>query len=223
MIDDDRSNAEQPIFGVGVMRKRIDFVPATTTDIQLRAPSSILSVRDRYLSIVLKDRTTSTENRSNVAIVPPNAGQNATSASNRMNAQDVCEICNLPLSANTASKPHDLALAHQVCLQHSHPPSHLDRNRQGIKYLSSYGWDIDSRRGLGPSGVGIRAPIKARVKNDTLGLGVELPGKKTKPGKVVMLDAGKMRKKMKEEGKQREVLQEMFYGNEDVERYLGGQ
>ena len=66
-------------------------------------------------------------------------------------------------------------------------------------------------------------PIKAKMKNDTVGLGVEL--RETKKGpekKVELLDAKKVRKKDLEDQKKRVKLQQMFYGNDDVERYLGG-
>ena len=90
-----------------------------------------------------------------------------------------CEICNFPINpqaatASTAIANHESTIAHMVCLAHSHPPSHLDRTRQGFKYLSAYGWDPDSRQGLGVTGEGIRAPVKAKMKNDTVGLGVKV-------------------------------------------------
>lgn len=73
-------------------------------------------------------------------------------------------------------------------------------------------------------GDGIRIPLKARVKNDTVGLGVEKAVRKGKKvgEKVERLDAKGVRRKEMENGKRRERLQRMFYGREDVERYLGG-
>lgn len=44
-----------------------------------------------------------------------------------------------------------------------------------MRYLSSYGWDPDSRLGLGATGrEGIREPVRTRPKNDTVGLGMNL-------------------------------------------------
>lgn len=120
-------------------------------------------------------------------------------------------------------KPHETSLVHQVCLAHSHPPSHLDRNRAGVKYLSSYGWDPDSRLGLGAKGEGVRVPIKAKVKNDTVGLGVERAISKGQvvAKKVERLDAKGLRRKELEGKKREKRLQQMFYGADDVEKYLG--
>lgn len=123
---------------------------------------------------------------------------------------------------------HESSIAHQAGLQHSHPPSHLDRNRHGLKYLASYGWDPDARLGLGALENGIRAPLKARVKNDTLGLGVKLSNRRgereqeQKPVQQRRLDAKGVRKQEKEERKKREKLHQMFYASVDVEKYLGG-
>ena len=80
--------------------------------------------------------------------------------------ESVCRIRKLSLpTANDVAheispfKDQDLSTVHQICLQHSYPPSHLDRNHQGLRYLSYHGWDPDSRLGLGLSGKGIKAPV----------------------------------------------------------------
>lgn len=111
-----------------------------------------------------------------------------------------------------------------MCLNHSHPPSHVDRNRKGYTYLSSYGWDPDSRLGLGASGQGIQFPIKTRPKDDKLGIGVVLPkeGEIIKKVKIQKLDAGKVRKMHENDKRKGEKLREMFYRSDDIERYLGG-
>ncbi|PYH49637.1 putative G-patch domain protein [Aspergillus saccharolyticus JOP 1030-1] len=110
-----------------------------------------------------------------------------------LNETPICEVCNLPLNVSYSKheeqpqpssppssttpkepyRPHEASLAHQLCLTHSHPPSHLDRTRHGMRYLASYGWDPDSRLGLGaPGREGIREPVKGKLKVDTVGLGV---------------------------------------------------
>ncbi|KAK8106177.1 hypothetical protein PG999_009536 [Apiospora kogelbergensis] len=66
-------------------------------------------------------------------------------------------------------------------------------------------------------------PDQGKAKEDTLGIGVEVPKdlekwKKEKPQK---LDAAKVRKKVAEDKKRREKLQRQFYGNPDIEKYLG--
>lgn len=223
---DDFPDGEQKIFGAaGMKRKRIDFVPAATTLAEVNAaPDGLRSVGDQYLSIVLKDDADTLPSEVISHERDPRPKEDARSGD-----AILCGICKLPLKstadeAATAISPttHDLSLAHQVCVEHSYPPSHLDRRRHGLKYLSSYGWDPDARVGLGVSGDGIRAPIKAKAKNDTVGLGLKIPQAKKAVARVEMLDAGKVRKKDKEDKKRRDKLQEMLYQTEDIEKYLGG-
>ncbi|MCJ1454318.1 hypothetical protein MMC28_004671 [Mycoblastus sanguinarius] len=219
----------QKVFGAGLKRKRVDFVPVAAGDSSQSVPGTTSSGRmragNRYLSIVFKNGASSKDlnavgtNGSNPPENPSKQQLNLKGA--------LCEICNFPISdpndaTSLSSRPHEASIAHQVCVPHSYPPSHLDRNRQGMKYLSSYGWDPDSGLGLGASGEGRRVPIKAELKNDTVGLGLELKGLKMIPEKVERLDAKKARKKELEDRRQRERLQEMFYRNDDMERYLGG-
>ncbi|KAA8570701.1 hypothetical protein MFRU_011g02340 [Monilinia fructicola] len=225
---------DQRVFGAGIKRKRVKFVPSTSSStIQPTASSnSATSISDFYLKLVL-----SKDSR----------GSEITQTESSIPSRDpaVCEVCKLPLStgpeaiiaedmadsldtSNTISsikpRPHEASLAHQVCLNHSHPPSHVDRNRKGLAYLSSYGWDPDSRRGLGASGQGIQYPIKPKPKDDKLGIGEVLPKDNgiRKPEKIRKLDAGKVRKLHEKDRKKGEMLREMFYRNDDVERYLAG-
>ncbi|KAJ5091933.1 hypothetical protein NUU61_006803 [Penicillium alfredii] len=147
-----------------------------------------------------------------------------------------CEVCNLPLSSNqapsdqtpTTTRPHEASLAHQVCLTHSHPPSHLDRSRAGLRYLSTYGWDPDSRLGLGaPGREGIREPLKGRIKNDTAGLGVGLDADgdrvapRPPPPKVQNLNAKQARRGAAEARRKGEKLRNMFFQSDEVLKYLG--
>ena len=224
--DEDSTPLEvQRLFGAGIKRKRVDFVPvgalSTAAPRETNPPTF---TGDQYLSLVLKNDSLSkgsNKTDTNVSNEPESTSQDL-----RGSKGAICEICNLPFNDDaitTPSRPHEASIAHQVCLKHSYPPSHLDRERQGLKYLSSYGWDPDSRLGLGATGEGIRAPIKAKVKNDTVGLGVELREPKDMPEqKMERLDAKKVRKKELEDRKKREKLQQIFYGNDDVEKYLGG-
>lgn len=222
---------DQWVFGAGIKRKRVQFVPSTSstsTATTLATPSvkSSRSIGDIYLSRVL---STTPELESNTST--PTTLETTPEA-----ASTVCEVCNLPLSETgdnsslkLESRPHEASLAHQVCLTHSHPPSHLDRKRKGLSYLSAYGWDPDSRQGLGASGQGIQFPIKPKsknCKNDKLGLGLVVPKKDLekfkKQGRVEKLDAGKLKKLEVQEKRKAERLREMFYQNDDVQRYLAG-
>lgn len=221
---------QQRIMGAGITRRKIDFVPAAVAPsqpVQL-APqtTSSQSPADRYLNFVLKTGPSVEEHKSTSTKA---SNHERSSTRQQLDLEgSFCEICNLAIDArggvpSTASTDHEYTIAHMVCLTHSHPPSHLDRSRQGFKYLSSYGWDPDTRQGLGATGGGIRVPIKIKVKNDTVGLGVKINRKKkSKDAKVERMDAKQIRRKDMEDRRKRERLQEMFYSNDNVEKYLGG-
>ncbi|KAJ5741371.1 hypothetical protein N7533_010780 [Penicillium manginii] len=222
---------DQSIFGAGIRRKRVQFVRSSEHELNTtttRPPSSTPSgpsIANAYLSIVLKNQDTES------AIHPPNKNKNKnhlpakhtphlhppTHPPPTLRKTTTAKSATSPLSTNptespeSTDKPHEASLAHQVCLTHSHPPSHLDRTRVGLKYLSTYGWDPDSRRGLGaPGREGIREPLKSRVKNDTAGLGAGLdadgdrirdPPAPPKKVPVQKLNAKQVRKKQVEERK----------------------
>ncbi|OCK86432.1 hypothetical protein K432DRAFT_1381 [Lepidopterella palustris CBS 459.81] len=214
MADSDDDNytlplADQRVFGAGLKRKRVKFVPASTESAtSISKPWDGASMAEQYLSIVL-----------------PKDLESDSASPSVPKSQTVCDICNLPVTPGNKTVPHEASLAHQICLEHSHPPSAIDRTRKGLSYLESYGWDPDSRAGLGASGDGILYPIKAKEKRDTVGLGLKLKSSKTgdsvakkKPEK---LDAGGVRKSEAEAKKKHQKLQQMFYQNDDVLRYLG--
>jgi hypothetical protein len=214
---------DQRVFGAGVEKKKIAFVPAKDTDATIVQTAPVKStIGDRYLSIVLP------KDESNGGSTPTSAVDGAVSAEQ----PTTCAVCQQPISSsdgNVAVDSHETSIAHQVCLEHSHPPSHLDRDNAGLRYLEGYGWDPDSRKGLGARSEGIRIPIKAKAKNDTAGLReiedeedikVKKKSGTKKPDPVVMLDAGKIRKQHKESQKRAERLQREFYGR-DLEAYLG--
>lgn len=257
MADDDDyflAPQDQRVFSAGIRRKRVPFVPSsetllTTGDVVKtktepepeKKPGP--SAASKYLSIVLPREAERAESSSEAA-----ARARATaSPSNQYRGEEygdtkdvttattsgLCDVCNLPLDRNpddgSTDRPHEASIAHQVCLTHSHPPSHLDRTRPGLRYLASYGWDPDSRLGLGaPGREGIREPLKAHIKEDTAGLGVpEEEKKKKKKGRagkearVEKLNAKQVRQREMEAKKRGEKLREMFYRSEDVQKYLG--
>ena len=219
---------DQRVFGAGIPKRPVTFVPATASSNTDAPASSPSKIKDCYLSIVLQPQSEIDDDRREVSL---NSNKISNIASRNDAISDVvCAICNLPIRDVTASpvtRPelHEASIAHQVCLSHSYPPSHLDRTRHGMRYLSSYGWDPDSRLGLGATGDGIRIPLKGKIKNNTLGLGVKSAGnsKKTEkiPAKPLKLNAKQVRKQEQEAKKKREKLQELFYRDVDVERYLG--
>ncbi|KAI0478758.1 hypothetical protein GGR56DRAFT_340480 [Xylariaceae sp. FL0804] len=220
--EDDTPLQDKRPFGSGLKRQRVVFVPASSGSLsttEAPGPSeSSKSVADMYLSIVLPkepSRDAAPTQKTDEDSTPP----------------QICEVCNLPIKegspamGKTAStgRPHETSLAHQLCLEHSHPPSALDRSRMGLGVLQSQGWDPDSRAGLGASEQGIQYPIKAKQKDNRLGIGVKVPKDVTlqKKEKVQRLDAKQARKQAALDKKKMERLRRHMYGNPDVEKYLG--
>ncbi|KAK0120626.1 hypothetical protein ONS96_010830 [Cadophora gregata f. sp. sojae] len=235
MSDDDSYEIplqDQRAFGAGIKRQRVKFVPssiASTTP----SPSNYSgqAVSDLYLKLVLprEQKTLSPQ--------PEASNSHENLPSRDSDETQMCEICSFPLAEaatqptriqdaehDSKQRPHEASLAHQVCVTHSHPPSHLDRNRKGLTYLSAYGWDPDARCGLGAQGQGIQFPVKTKPKEDKMGIGVVLPKQADRPKKekIQKMDAGRVRKMYEQDKKKAERLREMFYRNDDVERYLGG-
>lgn len=256
MSDDDSYEIplqDQRVFGAGIKRKRVKFVPSTssTGTAPPNTKQNAKSISDLYLSLVLPKEASPTEVSAQTS--PKSSSISQVSSEGNRASEDstdgpgLCDICRLPLVSSDDMKiatvtrrsstdtiqpnqhqpprprPHEASLAHQVCLTHSHPPSHLDRNRKGLTYLSAYGWDPDARLGLGAKGQGIQYPIKAKAKDDKMGIGVVLPEERErlKKRKLEKLDAGKVRKLYETDKRKGERLREMFYRNDDVERYLG--
>lgn len=199
---------EQRVFGAGIKRKRIQFVPSSAPSATGPASKATDSAPagDRYLSIVLGKQ----------------ALKDSRQTATRTASEARCDVCGLPLDANNTTTPHEASLAHQVCLQPCHPPSSIDRGRKGLAMLQAHGWDPDSRLGLGAVGEGILYPIKAKEKKDNAGIGVR-PSKKPAASaeKPKKLNARGMREQEKQDRWKRQRLQDMFYRNDDVERYLG--
>ncbi|KAL4983535.1 hypothetical protein BDW68DRAFT_32856 [Aspergillus falconensis] len=233
---------DQQVFGAGITRKRVPFVRsselATLTSSAPATPAATgASIANTYLSIVMP-KAAASSSTSTTATAPTSDTPSTTTepaaatADGRSHStplptpNQTCEVCHLPLSSGTAAdRPHESSLAHQVCLTHSHPPSHLDRTRHGLRYLESYGWDPDSRLGLGATGrEGIREPLKGKLKTDTVGLGAVLPSpasvERKQMDKVQKLNAKQVRKGHLD-AKKGEKLREMFYQDDDVLRYLG--
>ncbi|UNI16893.1 hypothetical protein JDV02_003283 [Purpureocillium takamizusanense] len=238
--DDDNEEPEIPLhhkrpFGVGLRRKKIDFVRATESDSTL--PSSTSSVAkgslagDLYASIVLGEGSSVSASASRTE--SPGAPTADDDDDEGARKPITCPVCALPII--TPLREHEASLAHQVSLTHSHPPSGLDRTRMGLRTLQSQGWDPDARRGLGLEGEGPRYPIKVAAKEDNLGIGAsaqqaseEAKRKKKKgaeqePEAPPRQQTRKERKALAAKERQRaERLQAEIYGRVDVERYLRG-
>ncbi|KAI7555240.1 hypothetical protein D0869_14770 [Hortaea werneckii] len=232
---------DQRYFGAGIKRKRIQFVPSSSThdhqqstSLPTTPASSSSSAADKYLSIVLKNNPTN-ENLSGPTSAPliqddgttrpafPHAESTEDTFSSTARP-NICPTCHRPIPTGKELQ-HQSSLTHQISLTHSHPPSHLDRKRKGLAVLESQGWDPDSRVGLGADGnTGRLYPIRAREKQDRVGLGgrVDVEGAVGKAKeKVERLDAGRVRERDQEGRKKAEGLRNAFYRSEEVERYLG--
>lgn len=218
---------DQRYFGAGIKRKRVQFVPAISTQAQVSnlpiTPAS--SAASRYLDIVLKSKQPVETNATTPSAERQDAPEGQEDAIERSPSAvpAVCEICNREIASGERLGTHDSSITHQICLQHSHPPSHVDRRRKGLQVLSSHGWDPDSRLGLGAAGEGILHPIKAIENPEKAGLGLrpEDIAKKIVKEKPVKHDAGKVRAMEAEKKRRGEKLRDAFYRSEDVERYLG--
>lgn len=221
------SLVDQRVFGAGIKRKRINFVPAAseTTSIVKAPPAASGSAGDRYLSIVLKkdsnlQSSADKEEQADPSSEEPNCNP------------PICPICGQATTGSDADETcHESSIAHQICLEHSHVPSHLDRSHVGLKYLRDYGWDPDARTGLGARSEGIRIPIKAKEKNDSAGLGMAYDAeehanrvkepKKIKAAKMpTRLNAKQVRRTEDEKSKRAERLRQDMYG-QDLSQYLG--
>jgi hypothetical protein len=202
-------------FGAGLHRKPIAFVSASGGGGQLKSVDDASTIKARqnvadiYLGLVLPEDATRSKSAPPTTAEPSPAG--------------TCPVCKLPLDTDQPGKPHAQSFAHQVCLPHSQPPSALDRTRMGLAYLSAHGWDPDARRGLGADQQGIKFPVKARVKDDNLGVGMKIPRGLPPPSKKneQLLDAKKVRKMAREETKKAARIRQELFGDGKLEKYLG--
>ncbi|KAF2667886.1 hypothetical protein BT63DRAFT_426741 [Microthyrium microscopicum] len=189
--------------------KPIAFVPAETTSL----PSTFVNKSgfgDAYLALVLPPSESPTPTPTPALETPIPEPPTPTEL-------PLCPTCNLPLTSD-----HVSSLAHQASLPHTHTPLALDRRRKGMAYLKSYGWDPDARQGLGTTSEGRLYPIKAKEKPDKGGIGAEPKQIREEKKKVQKLNIKQIKEREKESKKKADRLQRMFYGNGDVEKYLGG-
>ncbi|KAH6615221.1 hypothetical protein C7974DRAFT_403515 [Boeremia exigua] len=201
--------ASHTAYGRGLWKNPIAFVPAAP-NVKPAASNAVdgQSMAQKYLAIVF-----------------PN-GQPTPN----VDTYPLCGICGEPVK-EVDHRIHFLSAAHQAALPRTPTPSAIDRTRMGLKYMQNYGWDVDARMGLGARGDGMLFPIVPKEKRDKLGLGIDQKTEErrkglmngrgiAKPGEI-RLDAGKIQKLAKVEKRKHDKLQRMFYGNDEVEKYLG--
>lgn len=229
-MDDDEYEIplrDQRYFRAGIKRKRVKFVSSTSNEaaVQSLPTTPSKSASDAYLSIVFGKpvealRATSAPPAPDNSIADLDVAQSEATFDNAAPIAR-CAICSLPIQSMDTEARHESSIAHQICLEHSHPPSHVDRRRKGLAVLEGQGWDPDSRRGLGTEGAGILHPVKAKENPNRAGLGVPKQQLPVKVQSEPKLDAGKVRLLEVEGKKKAEKLRNAFYRSEDVERYLG--
>lgn len=197
-------------YGRGLWKNPVAFVPAAP-EVKPTSSNTIdgQSVAQKYLAIMF-----------------PN-GQPTPN----LDTYPLCGICGEPVK-EADHRIHFLSAAHQAALPRAPIPSAIDRTRMGLKYMQSHGWDVDARMGLGARGEGMLFPLVPKEKRDKLGLGIDKKAEERRRKLVsgasvagkgeIRLDAGKIQKLAKVEKKKHENLQRMFYGNDEVEKYLGG-
>lgn len=219
---------DQRAFGAGLKRKRVQFVRSseTTPATSSSAISYGHKVSKTYLGLVLPQSSGGVEEQSSKA-----------DASLAETKPQICETCSLPIPPLPSSTPHAALLAHQLSLPHSHPPSSLSPRRTGVRMLRDQGWDPNARTGLGAHGEGIRYPIKAKEKNDKLGIGATMPkpkrdvlelsrgvgqakSRQEKENEEGKKKKGWVKKKAEEEKQRSNRLQQLFYESEEVSKYL---
>ncbi|KAK6432352.1 hypothetical protein LTR95_011477 [Oleoguttula sp. CCFEE 5521] len=236
LLDDEEYEVplrDQRYFGAGIRKRRVKFVPSSTPLQSTSLPTnSEGSAADDYLAIVLGKQPagdTTCSAQANDAEAPhritgPNDLRSERKGDNERHFNNdsprLCEICARPVIATERSISHESSIAHQLCLQHSHPPSHLDRSRKGLAVLRDHGWDPDSRKGLGADGEGIMYPIRAVENPQKAGLGAK-PLPIDAREKRVKLDAGKVKRMDQDGKKQAQKLRSAFYMSDDVLKYLG--
>ncbi|KAF2034895.1 hypothetical protein EK21DRAFT_55571 [Setomelanomma holmii] len=209
--DADHSTApfvQQPAYGRGLWKNPIQFVSAAQDAPKPIAPTTNgRTMAERYLAIMF-----------------PNGEPQP-----KAEAYPACGICGEPVKEQD-QRMHYLSPAHQAALPRAPIPSAIDRTRMGLKYMSKHGYDVDARVGLGASGQGMLFPLVPKEKRDKLGLGIDKKQHEKKKAfggasaadvKEGRLDAGKIQKMAKIEKRKHEKLQRMFYGNDEVEKYLG--
>ncbi|KAG9254272.1 uncharacterized protein F5Z01DRAFT_622174 [Emericellopsis atlantica] len=215
---DDYDHDELPLhrkraFGSGLKRQRVEFVRATEED-ETSASAQITrekgtAVSDLYASVVMTSGSGT-----------QTAGKDPAGNKAEKDTTLICETCGLEIKGD--QKTHEQSLAHQVSLQHSHPPSHLDRSRMGLQTLRSQGWDPDARVGLGSQGEGRRFPIKVALKEDTLGVGAVVPTVEKKE-KEVKLTNKELKREVKREKERTKRMEREMFGRTDVEQILRGE
>ncbi|PSN72708.1 hypothetical protein BS50DRAFT_568298 [Corynespora cassiicola Philippines] len=222
--DDDISTlpfTQQPVPGVHRLWRRppIRFVSAGAATTTAATPTKVFITAEQYQAIIN-------------TIPGKKPAQGPEKAQPKY---PLCETCGHEMREPTRNL-HYSSLNHMLSQPVKPVPSAMDRERVGYKILQKDGFDIDSQKGLGRNGEGMLAPIKPVVKDNTLGLGFKEPKSneppvdrhgnlitKPKPAPKIPLktDAGAVRKRAREEKKRDARLRQEFYGNDDIEKYLG--
>ncbi|KAB8364839.1 hypothetical protein FH972_024702 [Carpinus fangiana] len=210
----------QRTFGAGLKRKRINFVPeASPSDLKATRDDSAY-ISDMYLSIVLpREGGNSSAPPSTTARPAPTLPEQEISPPSE--EEELCPVCKTALHQKGRSGPHEASLPHQLALKHSFPPSSLDRNRKGLTVMESYGWDPDSRLGLGAQSEGRLYPVSAKSREDNRGVGAVKQKQSDRSTATAKLDAGALKTKSRDDKRKEKKLHDLFYGKDEVNEYMG--
>ncbi|KAL5612557.1 hypothetical protein BROUX41_004345 [Berkeleyomyces rouxiae] len=222
-------------FSSGIRRQKVVFVEASLPDGTFSVAQNTTtnardaSVADSYLRLVMGEKDgPKLETGADPGDAVPD-GQAASTAESTGTPETLfCNICNITIGTARGPKAwsdHEASLAHQLSLPHSHPPSALDRSRMGLNYLRAYGWDPDSRHGLGVEEQGMQYPIKPKAKDSSTGIGYKQDPAKPGPGgvakaKPAVPTAKEKRKARQAEQEKARRLHDEFFAKDDVLRYL---
>lgn len=206
---------DQRVFGAGIKRKKVNFVPENG---EVSTPTASESPASRYLSIVFKNKP--------IPDPKPESIQEESSL--------ICTKCGHVLHEEESQGETDNQCQHDYFDLAAKTPSHIDRTRLGHRLLTTQGWNPDLRKGLGRNAEGIAIPVKAVPKNDTAGLGLmtdldednKPERKKRKVFEVNEIPLVKQNAKQAREHAERDVkrtakLRETFYGSIEHEKLLG--
>ncbi|CAK7263086.1 hypothetical protein SEPCBS57363_000389 [Sporothrix epigloea] len=217
-----------PGFGTGLHRKRVAFVKAGEAPATKRTPADSLSggaVSNLYLSIVMGQAKELKELKKTVT---PNPTVDESADEPADETAD-CQVCRLPLTttASAAAHRHETCLVHQVSLDHSKPPSALDRNRFGLAIMSAHGWDPDSGRGLGVNQQGMPYPVEARLRPERQALGdttsvngIKGHSSPRRPAHKRNHTRKQLRAMEEDRRRRHDRLREQIMGSRDLDKYL---
>ena len=212
----------------GTKRRCVHFVSERGDDGDLgkasAAPSVVRSAADLYAGVVFRNRYQSAADAIQAVAQPGLDDSNIAR----------CDICGATVgNRDGPDESHGISLAHQLSLPQSKPPSAIDRKHNAFRYMSAQGWDPDEGKGLGAAGQGRVRPIDAKKRKDRAGIDVtkkpnedeEVNSRRENEKSHKVIKRSLTRREQREETRKKRhqdnKFEDLFYGNEEVYKYLG--